>query len=84
MLRFLTAGESHGKCLVTIIEGFPAGLKADIHFINEELRRRQIGYGRGKRMEIERDKVEVLSGIRMGKTTGAPISLLITNKDYPS
>ncbi|MGB9876542.1 MAG: chorismate synthase [bacterium] len=84
MLRFLTAGESHGKCLVTIIEGFPAGLKADIHFINEELRRRQIGYGRGKRMEIERDKVEVLSGIRVGKTTGAPISLLITNKDYPS
>ena len=84
MLRFLTAGESHGKCLLVIIDGFPAGLKVDIGFINEELHRRQMGYGRGNRMKIEKDEVEILSGVRLGKTTGAPISLLIRNKDAPN
>lgn len=84
MIRFLTAGESHGKCLVTIIEGFPAGLRLDPQLINKELKRRQQGYGRGERMKIEQDEVELLSGVRMGKTTGAPITFLIENKDFPS
>lgn len=84
MLRFLTAGESHGKCLIAIIEGFPAGLKVDIPFINQELKRRQAGYGRGERMKIESDEVEILSGVRLGKTTSAPITLKITNRDFPN
>ncbi len=84
MPRFLTAGESHGKCLITIIEGFPAGLRLDLQFINQELKRRQQGYGRGERMKIEHDEVEVLSGVRLGRTTGAPITFLIENKDFPS
>jgi chorismate synthase len=84
MLRFLTAGESHGKSLITIIEGFPAGLKVNIGFINSELERRQKGYGRGERMMIEKDEVEVLSGIRLGRTTGSPLSFLIRNKDFPA
>lgn len=82
MIRFLTAGESHGKCLLLIIDGFPAGLKVDISSLNGELQRRQIGYGRGNRMKIEKDEAELLSGVRLGKTTGAPISLLIKNKDW--
>src|SRR5476651_939471 len=82
MLRFLTAGESHGKALVTIIEGVPAGLALDIDALNAELRRRQTGYGRGRRMAIESDRAEPLSGIRHGVTTGAPITLLIPNKDW--
>lgn len=84
MIRFLTAGESHGKCLITIIDGFPAGLKVDKEFINKELWRRQQGYGRGERMKIEKDEVEILSGVRLGKTTGAPITFKIENKDFPS
>ncbi|KPU26389.1 chorismate synthase [Caloranaerobacter sp. TR13] len=82
MLRYLTGGESHGKGLIGIIEGFPANLKIDINFINNELRRRQMGYGRGGRMKIEKDKVEILSGIRNGKTIGSPITLFIKNKDW--
>src|SRR3954462_14424296 len=82
MLRFLTAGESHGQALVTIIEGVPAGLTIDFDAINAELRRRQGGYGRGRRMQIESDRATALSGIRHGKTTGAPIALLIPNKDW--
>ncbi|WP_069650083.1 chorismate synthase [Caloranaerobacter ferrireducens] len=82
MLRYLTGGESHGKGLIGIIEGFPANLKIDINFINNELRRRQMGYGRGGRMKIEKDKVEILSGIRNGKTIGSPITLFIRNKDW--
>ncbi|WP_427340585.1 chorismate synthase [Caloranaerobacter sp. DY30410] len=82
MLRYLTGGESHGKGLIGIIEGFPANLKIDINFINNELRRRQMGYGRGDRMKIEKDKVEILSGIRNGKTIGSPITLFIKNKDW--
>src|SRR2546422_548262 len=82
MLRFLTAGESHGKALVTILEGVPAGLTIDAGAITTQLRRRQGGYGRGRRMAIESDRAETLSGIRHGVTTGAPIALLIPNKDW--
>jgi chorismate synthase len=82
MLRFLTAGESHGKGLVTIIDNFPAGVEIDEDFINEKLRLRQSGYGRGARQKIETDKIEFLSGVRGGLTTGSPISFFIKNKDY--
>jgi chorismate synthase len=82
MLRFLTAGESHGKALVTIIEGIPAGLTVDFNAVTAQLRRRQGGYGRGRRMAIESDRAEAVSGIRHGVTTGAPIALLIPNKDW--
>lgn len=79
---FTTAGESHGKALVAIIEGLPAGLSVDIAFINRELWRRQQGYGRGGRMKIERDEVEILSGVRHGRTLGTPVALLIRNRDF--
>src|SRR2546426_8622163 len=81
MLRFLTAGESHGKALVAILEGVPAGLSIDFDAVTVQLHRRQGGYGRGRRMAIESDCAEALSGIRHGVTTGAPIALLIPNKD---
>ncbi len=80
--RFLTSGESHGKCLTAIIEGVPAGIQIKEEVINEELKRRQIGYGRGDRMKIEQDTVEIKSGVRLGKSTGAPICLEIKNKDF--
>jgi len=80
--RFLTAGESHGKCLTAIIEGIPAGIQIDPEDINKQLARRQQGYGRGGRMQIEKDKVIINSGIRHGFTTGAPITLVIENKDW--
>ena len=80
--RFLTAGESHGKCLTAIIEGLPAGLVIDVDFINSELKRRQQGYGRGSRMKIESDKVEIVSGVRFGRTLGSPVTLVINNKDF--
>jgi chorismate synthase len=82
MLRFLTAGESHGKALVTIVDGMPAGLAIDFDAITANLRRRQGGYGRGRRMAIESDRAEALSGIRHGVTTGGPIALMIPNKDW--
>src|SRR6266571_2716036 len=82
MLRFLTAGESHGKALVAILEGLPAGLSIDFDAVTAELRRRQGGYGRGRRMAIESDRAEALSGIRHGVSTGAPVALLIPNKDW--
>jgi chorismate synthase len=82
MLRFLTAGESHGRALVTIIDGVPAGLTIDFDRITQDLRRRQGGYGRGQRMAIESDRAECLSGVRRGKTSGGPIALLIPNKDW--
>lgn len=82
MLRFLTAGESHGRTLVTILEGVPAGLVIDFDRITQDLRRRQGGYGRGRRMAIESDRAEFVSGVRRGRTTGAPIALLIANKDW--
>ena len=80
--RFLTAGESHGKSLCAIIEGMVAGLEVSREKINEDLKKRQQGKGRGGRMQIETDTVDILSGIRFSKTTGAPISFLIKNKDY--
>lgn len=80
--RFLTSGESHGKCLNAIIEGIPAGFPISVDEINHELWRRQQGYGRGGRMKIESDKVEIKSGVRFGVTTGAPVCLEITNRDY--
>src|ERR1700674_901745 len=82
MLRFLTAGESHGKALVMILEGLPAGLAIDFEAVTTELRRRQGGYGRGRRMAIESDRAEPFSGVRHGLTTGAPVSLMIPNKDW--
>ncbi|HMV98529.1 MAG TPA: chorismate synthase [Acidobacteriota bacterium] len=82
MFRFTTAGESHGKALVTIVEGVPSGLMIETSQINHQLWRRQQGYGRGGRMKIETDAVEVLSGIRHGKALGSPITLLITNRDF--
>jgi chorismate synthase len=82
MLRFLTAGESHGQALVVTVDGMPAGLQLDIDALNAQLRRRQGGYGRGRRMAIESDRAEVLAGVRHGRTTGAPIALLIRNRDW--
>lgn len=84
MLRYLTGGESHGLCLTAILEGIPAGLKINKELIDEDLRRRQSGYGRGERMKIESDKVEILSGLRGGETLGSPLTLLIRNKDWES
>jgi len=81
-IRFLTAGESHGPALIAIVEGFPAGLTVDEEAIDRDLARRQAGYGRGGRMAIERDHVEVLSGVIAGRTTGAPIALRIENRDW--
>jgi chorismate synthase len=82
MLRFLTAGESHGEALVAILEGMPAGLPLSAEPIDRQLRRRQGGYGRGRRMAIESDRVEILSGVRGGLTMGTPIGLLVRNKDW--
>jgi chorismate synthase len=82
MLRFLTAGESHGQALVMTLDGMPAGLQLDADALNAQLRRRQGGYGRGRRMAIESDRAEILAGVRHGRTTGAPIALLIRNRDW--
>lgn len=82
MIRYLTAGESHGKALIAIVDGLPSGLKLTQKEIDAELRRRSRGYGRGKRMEIEKDSAKILSGIRGGKTTGGPIAISISNKDW--
>ena len=81
MLRYWTAGESHGKALVALIQGFPAGLTIETESIDRELRRRQGGYGRGGRQRIETDRVEILSGVWKGQTLGSPIALLVANKD---
>jgi chorismate synthase len=82
MFRFTTAGESHGRSLVAIVEGLPAGMPVNIDEINKELRRRQWGYGRGGRMKIEQDQVQILSGVRHGLTLGSPLALMIDNKDW--
>lgn len=82
MLRFLTAGESHGPALVAILDGVPAGLSLTTGDIDPELARRQHGYGRGGRMKIEQDRVEILSGVRHGRTLGSPIALRIANRDW--
>src|SRR5439155_10726366 len=80
-LRYFTAGESHGQCLIGVIEGLPAGLKLDRAAINRDLARRQKGYGRGGRMKLETDQAEVLSGTRHGETIGSPLTLQVINKD---
>src|SRR4051812_50115666 len=84
MLRFLTAGESHGRTLVVIVEGLPAGLPIDVDAIARDLRRRQGGYGRGRRMAIESDRADIVSGVRAGETFGAPVAMLIENRDWPN
>jgi chorismate synthase len=82
MLRFVTAGESHGQALVAWISGLPAGVPADLDFINNELHRRQLGFGRGGRQRIEKDAADILAGVRHGKTIGAPIAIRIENRDW--
>ena len=82
MLRFSTAGESHGESLVAMVSGMPAGVPVDLEFVNHELWRRQKGYGRGGRMRIERDTAHVLSGVRHGKTIGSPIAMTLANNDW--
>lgn len=82
MLRYITSGESHGKCLTSIVEGIPANVLVDIDEINLEMKKRQSGYGRGGRMKIESDKVEILSGMRGKVTIGSPIAIQIMNRDY--
>ncbi len=82
MIRFLTAGESHGKALTVIVDGIPANLTIENSYLNYHLKRRQSGYGRGHRMKIESDSAEILAGIRFQKTIGSPISFLIRNKDW--
>jgi chorismate synthase len=82
MIRFSTAGESHGEALIALISGLPAGIPVDLEFVNRELWRRQQGYGRGGRMKIETDRVHVLSGVRHGKTIGSPIAIEIINRDW--
>ena len=84
MLRFLTAGESHGPTLVVILEGLPAGLSIDADAIARDLRRRQGGYGRGRRMAIESDRADIVSGVRAGETLGGPVAMLIENRDWPN
>jgi chorismate synthase len=82
MLRFSTAGESHGEALIANLSGLPAGLAVDLAFVDRELWRRQQGYGRGGRMKIERDRAHVLSGVRNGITIGSPIAVMIRNNDW--
>ena len=82
MLRFLTSGESHGKGLVSVIEGFPANVPVDVSFINADLKRRMGGYGRGARMKIESDQIEIFSGVRHGSTLGSPIAFIVHNRDW--
>src|SRR5438552_268491 len=82
MLRYFTAGESHGEALVAFLSGLPAGLKIEQHFIDRELWRRQQGFGRGGRMKIEKDTAHILSGVRHGQTIGSPISILLENRDW--
>jgi chorismate synthase len=82
MLRFLTAGESHGQALIAWVSGLPAQMPVDIEFVNRELHRRQLGFGRGGRQKIEKDQVDFLSGVRHGRTIGAPIAIRIENRDW--
>ncbi|MBW8749442.1 MAG: chorismate synthase, partial [Acidobacteria bacterium] len=82
MLRFSTAGESHGESLVALVSGMPAGVPVDLEYVNRELWRRQQGYGRGGRMRIERDTAHVLSGVRHGHTIGSPIAMTLENRDW--
>ena len=83
MLRFLTAGESHGPGLVTVVEGLPAGLPFSSKELSNELARRRLGYGRGRRMQIEQDELEVMGGIRFGSTLGSPVAIVVRNTEWP-
>src|SRR5205085_9946786 len=82
MLRFETAGESHGECLVATLTGLPAGIPVSLEYLDRQLWRRQQGYGRGGRMKIETDRVHIVSGVRHSQTIGSPIAILIENKDW--
>ncbi len=82
MLKFYTAGESHGQALLAFVSGLPAALPVDLEFINNELHRRQLGYGRGGRQKIEKDRADIFAGVRHGKTIGAPVALRIENRDW--
>lgn len=82
MIKYVTAGESHGKGLISVVSGFPSNLNISEEYINEQLKRRQAGYGRGLRMKIESDKAEIISGVRFNKTLGSPISMFIKNNDW--
>ena len=82
MIRFSTAGESHGEALIALVSGLPAGVPVDLDFVNRELWRRQQGYGRGGRMKIETDQAHILSGVRHGKTIGSPIAIQLINRDW--
>jgi len=82
MLRFYTAGESHGQALLAFVSGLPASLPIDVEFINHQLQRRQLGYGRGGRQKIEKDRAEIFAGVRHGQTIGAPVALRIENRDW--
>src|SRR5262245_1572249 len=82
MLRLLTAGESHGPALTVTVDGLPAGVPVEVAAVDGDLKRRQGGYGRGGRMQIESDQIEVLGGLRHGLTLGSPVSLLIRNRDH--
>jgi chorismate synthase len=82
VLRFVTSGESHGKCLTGILEGLPAGVSIDVGLIDFQLYRRQLGYGRGGRMQIEKDRIEITGGVRHGKTLGSPVAFIVWNRDW--
>src|SRR6478736_6702317 len=82
MLRFETAGESHGECLVATLQGLPAGIPISLEAVNRDLWRRQQGYGRGGRMKIETDRAEIVAGVRHSHTIGSPVAILIRNKDW--
>src|SRR6201991_3054279 len=82
MLKFYTAGESHGQALLAFVSGLPASLPVSVDFINHELHRRQLGYGRGGRQKIEKDRAEIFAGVRRGETIGAPIAMRIENRDW--
>ena len=84
ILRLMTAGESHGPMLVSILEGLPAGVPIEITKIDADLKRRMGGYGRGKRMKIEDDQARIVGGVRHGQTLGSPIAYFIENKDWPN
>ncbi|MCL5444792.1 MAG: chorismate synthase, partial [Actinobacteria bacterium] len=83
MLRFLTAGESHGKALVVVVEGLPAGLRVTVQDVANELARRRLGYGRGPRMRFEADEVTLVGGVRHGRTLGSPVAVEIANSEWP-